>query len=354
VKERILSGVANRQLLERGFFGSMLNQGRHTVENGTDSTSDSEIVPAAISDTGCERELNEDRYAVVDCSSGVAWVVCDGMGGNTGGELAAQLAIDAMRRELTNQLEYRPPEIALKACIFEANRVIVLRRQNPAFAGMGTTVVAAMIAEHEVCVGHVGDSRAYLIRGDAIQQLTTDHTYVQELVERGQISEHEALDHPQAHILTRCLGSEPGIEVTFKKFYLWPTPPDENQDFMFLCSDGLYSLVTDQEIVRYVKTRSPQRACIDLVDLARERGGYDNITMAVVPLEGQLRNEAPQVIPRPTKKGKANSAKRAPAARERKRSTAGPSFIMTFMYIFLLSIIAASGSAAYFLWGVAR
>jgi protein phosphatase len=229
----------------------MLNQGRQSGEVGADNVSDDDLVPAAISDTGCERELNEDRYAVVDSPSGVAWVVCDGMGGSTGGELAAQLAIDALRRELENN-EARFPEVALKSSIVEANRVIVLRRQNPAFAGMGTTIVAALVTEHEICIGHVGDSRAYLIRNKAIQQLTTDHTYVQELVDRGQISAEDALEHPQAHILTRCLGSEPGIEVTFKKFYLWPTSPEEGADFLFLCSDGLYSLVSDEEIAQLV------------------------------------------------------------------------------------------------------
>ncbi|MCB0339150.1 MAG: serine/threonine-protein phosphatase, partial [Bdellovibrionales bacterium] len=169
-------------------------------------------VPAAITDTGCERELNEDRYAVIECDSGLAWVVCDGMGGEMGGELAAQLAIDAIRRDLEN-LPARPPAIALKSAALEANRIIVLRRQNPAFSGMGTTVVAAMFANSEVAICHAGDSRAYLIRDGAIQALTTDHTYVQDLVEKGKIGIEEALSHPQAHVLTRCIGSEPGLEV---------------------------------------------------------------------------------------------------------------------------------------------
>lgn len=335
----------------------MLNEGRQPKDLSADNTSDEEIVPAAISDTGCERELNEDRYAVIDSSSGVAWVVCDGMGGSTGGELAAQLAIDAMRRDLENQ-DGRLSEIALKSSIHEANRVIVLRRQNPIFAGMGTTVVAALIANQEVCIGHVGDSRAYLIREGAIQQLTIDHTYVQELVDRGQISSEQALDHPQAHILTRCLGAEPGLEVVFKKFWLWPVGAEECQDFLFLCSDGLYSLVTDQEIAEIVCQRTPQRACIELVDLARLRGGFDNITMAIVPLEGQLRNERPASATQKPALPKKGAHKRAVSRNEKVRparrqlSIASP--IKSVMMVMMLSVLSAVATAAYFLWGVSK
>lgn len=176
-------------------------------------------IPAAITDTGCERELNEDRYAVIESPSGLAWLVCDGMGGQTGGELAAQLAIDAIRRDLEN-LPARPPEIALRSAILEANRIIVLRRQNQAFARMGTTIVAALFNGIEVAIGHVGDSRAYLVRDGAIQPLTTDHTYVQQLVDAGEIRSDQALSHPQAHILTGCIGAEPGLEVTMRRFWI--------------------------------------------------------------------------------------------------------------------------------------
>ena len=328
----------------------MLNQGRNPDDLLADSVSDGEIVPAAISDTGCERELNEDRYAVIDSSSGVAWVVCDGMGGSAGGELAAQLAIDAMRRDLENH-EERLPELALKGAILEANRVIVLRRQNPAFSGMGTTVVAALIYSNEVCIGHVGDSRAYLIRDGNIQQLTVDHTYVQELVERGQISQEQALDHPQAHILTRCLGAEPGLEVVFKKFWLWPLSAGEMQDYLFLCSDGLYSLVSDNEIANVVGHNTPQHACIELVNRARERGGFDNITAAIVPLEGQLRNDRPAIAQRP------EQTKRVNAKNKKVAQSAEVSFISPFRSVLItviLSIISLSVSTAVFLWNLAK
>ena len=249
-------------------------------------------VPAAVTDTGCERELNEDRYAVVESESGVTWIVCDGMGGSAGGELAAQLAIDAIRRDLESQ-PARASDVALHGAILEANRIIVLRRQNPAFSGMGTTVVAAHFFGSELGVGLAGDSRAYLIRDGAIQQLTTDHTFVQGLVDKGEITAEQALSHPQSHVLTRCIGSEPALDVDVRRFWLWETSGEEPQDFLLLCSDGLYSLVSEPEMANAVTQYPPQESCVRLVELAKNRGGYDNITVAVVPLPGQLKNDPP-------------------------------------------------------------
>jgi serine/threonine protein phosphatase PrpC len=262
-------------------------------ERRDESAGENRSVPAAITDTGCERELNEDRYAVVESQSGLAWLVCDGMGGTAGGELAAQLAIEAIRRDLEN-LPERPADVALKSAILEANRVIVLRRQNQAFAEMGTTIVALMFSGAEVVVSHVGDSRAYLVRDGAIQQLTTDHTLVQTLVDRGEIRADEALSHPQAHILTRAIGSEPGLQVEVQRYWVWQVGESEPVDHLILCTDGLYSLVTEGEIANLVSQEGPQRACVKLVEMARSRGGFDNITVAVIPLAGQLRQEAPE------------------------------------------------------------
>ena len=249
--------------------------------------------PAAITDTGCERELNEDRYAVVESSSGVAWMVCDGMGGQTGGELAAQLAIDAIRRDLEN-LPPRPPHIAIKSAVIEANRIVVLRRQNQTFSQMGTTVIAAQFLGPEVVIANVGDCRAYLVRQGAIQQLTTDHTYVQELVDSGKIKIEDALNHPQAHILTRCLGAQPALEIDISRYWIWENEVgEEGSDILVLCSDGLYSMVDDGEIANAVSSSSPSKACVQLVELAKKRGGYDNITLSIIPVGGLLKPEAP-------------------------------------------------------------
>lgn len=288
-------------------------------------------VPAAITDTGCERELNEDRYAVIESPSGLAWFVCDGMGGSAGGELAAQLAIDALRRDLEN-MPPRLPEQALREALLEANRVIVLRRQNQAFAGMGTTVVGALFQGPQVLIGHVGDSRAYLVRDGAIQLLTTDHTYVQELVNKGQIRTEDALSHPQAHILTRAIGAEPALEVDMQKFWLWEQEGGESQDFLLLCSDGLYSLVGEGEIADVVSRESPQRACVQLVELAKSRGGFDNISLAVIPLGGQLRNDPPEGFSEDAFVRKLREKKREPESRG--------GMLRTFLMVFMLSALA--------------
>lgn len=248
------------------------------------------ILPAAITDTGCERDINEDRYAYIETHSGELWLVCDGMGGVSGGELAAQLAIDAIRREMDQEVEDSVAK-SLENAIIEANRVIVLRRQNKMFAQMGTTVVSALISQSKVCISHVGDSRAYLIRDKQIEQITNDHTFVQELVDNNKITYEESLNHPQSHVLTKAIGSQLVLEPSTQELYVWNAEGNKNADMLVLCSDGLYSHVSDDELCKYVAEMSPQRACADLVELAKSRGGFDNITVCIIPIKGQLRRE---------------------------------------------------------------
>lgn len=274
--------------------GSMFGGGDTLAQANSGQRGEEYLIPAAITDTGCERDLNEDRYAVVESASGIGWFVCDGMGGATGGELAAQLAIDAIRRDL-DTLPERTPTLALESAILEANRVIVLRRQNQAFAGMGTTVVGAVFKDDEIAIAHVGDSRAYLVRDGAIQQLTRDHTLVQDWVDQGEIHQEDALSHPQAHILTKCVGAEAMLHVDLKTYWIWPVPAGEPIDSLVLCSDGLYSLISEGELATVVSQSPPQNACVQLVEAAKQRGGFDNITLAIVPLGGQLK-EQPQPL----------------------------------------------------------
>ncbi|MCX6113605.1 MAG: protein phosphatase 2C domain-containing protein, partial [Proteobacteria bacterium] len=209
---------------------------------------------SALSDLGCEREFNEDRCGLVQSSNNKTWIVCDGMGGVAGGEVAAQLAIDSMKRYLERDSQDEASADILVQAMREANRVVVLRRQNQAFSAMGTTMVAAFFNRDEVVIGHVGDSRAYLIRDGAVQQITVDHTYVQSLVERGEIQAEEALTHPEAHVLTRCIGADPSLEVDTQRFWLWPNEHADEGDILLLCTDGLYSLVPDVEIGQVAST----------------------------------------------------------------------------------------------------
>ena len=249
-------------------------------------------LPAAISDIGCEREINEDRYAVLETAGGRVWAVCDGMGGTVGGELAAQLAIDSMQRKLETSDSGAPSNL-LKAAIEEANRIIVLRRSNPAFREMGTTVTAVFIAQNgdDVVISSIGDTRAYLLSEDSITQLTRDDTYVQDLVDRGAISEDEADIHPQAHVLTNCLGNDIRLNVENKRYYVSATDKKQSGDSLLLCSDGLYSLVSDEDILGVARANAPQEACIKLVEMAKAKGGYDNITVMILPLNGVLKDE---------------------------------------------------------------
>ncbi|MCB0322635.1 MAG: Stp1/IreP family PP2C-type Ser/Thr phosphatase [Bdellovibrionales bacterium] len=299
-----------------------------------------ESIPAAITDIGCEREINEDRYAVVDSPAGRAWIVCDGMGGSLGGELAAQLAIDAIRRALESQ-DFDTGEEALRFAIEEANRIIVLRRQNPAFSSMGTTIVGALIQGDEVVITHAGDSRAYLVRAGEIQQLTVDHTYVQDLVDRGSINAEEALSHPQSHVLTRCLGAEPRLELDAQTFWIWDASDGEAEDRLLLCSDGLYSLVSDSEIAERVTNLTPQEACVQLVELAKQRGGYDNITLAVLPLGGQLHEESAGPSSRPVRRKKHETVRSAVYERRGPRLSLGKRIALMGILLVLGCLVAA-------------
>jgi protein phosphatase len=261
-----------------------------TRRKDPDGRSDRSVVPAAATDIGIERSVNEDKFATISTTTGDCFVVLDGMGGAEGGEFAAQISVDAMRRALSGD---RGGDIveALKGSIEEANRTIVLRRQNKRFQEMGTTVVAALIQDSSVAISHVGDSRAYLVCEDVVEQLTVDHTFVQHLVDLNQISREEALPHPQSHILTQCLGSSPDLSVEVSRYWIWPLRKGAATDYLVLCTDGLYSLVNDEEISTVVTSLPPGEACAELIKLANGRGGFDNITVSIVPLHGHLRAE---------------------------------------------------------------
>jgi serine/threonine protein phosphatase PrpC len=250
---------------------------------------DDAMTHAALTDIGLERVVNEDRCATMPTGHGVCYVVLDGMGGAEGGEFAAQLSIDSLYRSFESD-EDREPREALQLAIEEANRAVVLRRSTKKFREMGTTIVGALIEGSSVAVAHVGDSRAYLIQGDGIQQLTVDHTYVQQLVDRNEISREEALPHPQSHILTQCLGSSEAIRVDVNEYWIWPLKKGEVTDFIVLCTDGLYSMMTEDEIWSAVRSLAPQKACDHLVALANSRGGFDNITVSIIPLHGHLKD----------------------------------------------------------------
>jgi serine/threonine protein phosphatase PrpC len=226
-----------------------------------------------LSDPGRRRRRNEDAYVV----SPPLFAVADGMGGAQAGELASRMAVEAMGEEAGTRGEER-----VTTLIREANRRIFARSSEDAAAsGMGTTMTAALVGDDGVVtIGHVGDSRAYLLREGRLEQLTEDHSLVAELVRTGKLSAEEAERHPQRSVITRALGTDPEVDVdTF-------TVDAQAGDLFLLCSDGLTTMVDDEEILRTVEGSRDdlEHAAQVLVRTANRGGGEDNITVVFFEL----------------------------------------------------------------------
>ncbi len=237
-------------------------------------------------DTGRQRSENEDSLFI----RAPIFVVADGMGGAQAGEVASKTAADAFDRDLPEG----SPELFLRETIEEANRRIHdLARADPSKAGMGTTITAAIVdaQTEEVGIGHVGDSRAYRLRRGKLERLTRDHSLVEEMRRKGQITDAQAEDHPQRSIITRALGPEPEVEVDLQ------TVPAAPGDVFMLCSDGLTTMVSEERIAAVLSgTTSMREAVRTLVDEANGAGGRDNITALAFRLGDAAapRGEAPE------------------------------------------------------------
>jgi serine/threonine protein phosphatase PrpC len=227
------------------------------------------------SDTGRQRSANEDSFFV----RSPIFVVADGMGGAQAGEVASKAAADAFDRDLPSAA----PEAFLRETIEAANSEIhELAREDSAKAGMGTTITAVIVdAENEsVAIGHVGDSRAYRLRGGKLERLTRDHSLVEEMRRKGQLTEEQAEDHPQRSIITRALGPEPEVEVDVQ------TVPATPGDVFLICSDGLTTMLGDEQIASLLTGATSMDAAVRaLVDEANRAGGRDNITALAFRLE---------------------------------------------------------------------
>ena len=215
---------------------------------------------------------NEDAYVFEP----PLFAIADGMGGARAGEVAAGIAATALRDERLAVVD----EASLQATIAEANRRVWERSvADPATAGMGTTVTVAFVdaPEAQIVFGHVGDSRAYRLRGDVLEQVTTDHSLVAELVESGVLTPEEAERHPQRSAITRAVGTDRAIEVDVF------TAPAELGDLVLLCSDGLTDMLTKDEIAAVIvgADRDPDAAATALVAAANAQGGEDNITVVL-------------------------------------------------------------------------
>lgn len=232
---------------------------------------------AARTDVGRRRTANEDAFAV-DSALGL-YLVADGMGGHVAGQLASRLAASGTVAALRSvaQREASLTE-RLRYCVAAANHEIFRTAQEkPEVAGMGTTLVALLAGRGRVALAHVGDSRAYLVRAGRIRQLTDDHSLVAELVRRKELSPRDARAHPHRHVLTRALGVRRQVEADLAEL----TPL--GGDVVVLCSDGLTTHVTDDEIAEVAgRNDDLEDACERLVGLANARGGEDNVTVVLV------------------------------------------------------------------------
>jgi serine/threonine protein phosphatase PrpC len=317
---------------------------------------------AGVTDAGRKRRRNEDAY-VVDPP---LFAVADGMGGAQAGEVASQLAAAVLRGSGAGESD---PEQRVVALIQEANRQIYERARSDAHAsGMGTTITAAMLAQDAVAIGHVGDSRAYRIRGGELEQLTEDHSLVADLMRSGRLTPEEAETHPQRSVITRALGTDPDVDVDTLAVEAAPG------DVFLLCSDGLTTMVGDDEILRALReTQSLEEAAKTLVKAANRRGGEDNITIVLFTVDvddvGQTNGrgreqdledtlsglEAPTLTPPPEAAEEAVEEPAAappetvdePAERTRRR---WPRVLLWSLLAltFLVAIVAAA------IWGLAR
>lgn len=248
------------------------------------------VVHAGLSDVGRKREHNEDSFVIVGEDS--LFVVADGMGGHAAGEVASRIAVNAIadfiastRRdaEITWPYEYDTSlSVAsnrLKTSIRIANQKIIdTIAQRRDLEGMGTTLVSVLLNDTTACVAHVGDSRSYHVRGEQITQLTGDHSWVNEQIKLGFLSKEDAVRHPFRNVVTRALGSKEDVQVDLVE------KPLEPGDSVLLCSDGLNTMMGDDEILRIIADAGADvdSAVKRLVDHANEQGGEDNVTAVLL------------------------------------------------------------------------
>lgn len=274
------------------------------------------LAVAGLTDTGRERALNEDHlyYKVAQASDEgplALLVVADGMGGHLAGEVASQWAVTTLKRELaplfkpqdpsatrlldvealaavgrgvTVRLEETDLSRMLEHAVERANQVLLgYARKHPKDAGdLGSTLTLAVVEEDRVTIAHVGDSRAYLWRDGRLQLLSEDHSVPGALLKQGRITAEEAHEHPHRHVLYRCLGLKPSIEVD-----IYPSLTLHPRDTLLLCSDGLWDMVYPKERIAALLQSSQDLGltCSRLVDAANEAGGEDNITVLLARME---------------------------------------------------------------------
>ncbi len=242
---------------------------------------------ASLSDVGCQRENNEDSYGYwesPDDSSfgrlGRLAVVADGMGGCEGGQFASRIAVDAVQHIYSNSADADPQRRLLEGFREAHGRIQQRARENPGLHGMGTTLTAFALVGDNLHYAHIGDSRLYLLRAGKLHLVTHDHSLVSRLVETGIIRAEDADNHPQKHVLTAAVGIAEEIQPDCSA----DPVPLEKSDVLLLCTDGLWGQVSEPELEQALSSQAPSEACRSLVQLAKDHGGPDNITLQIARL----------------------------------------------------------------------
>ncbi|HHW66771.1 Stp1/IreP family PP2C-type Ser/Thr phosphatase [Defluviitalea raffinosedens] len=243
------------------------------------------MISAGRCDKGKHRENNEDAIFIYDSQFGCLpnlYIVADGMGGHRAGEYASSLAIqsfcDYVHEHRNDVISNDNIQEFLTNAIAHTNNIVFEKAmQNELYKGMGTTFLVAVLMEDIIHVAHVGDSRLYIIGKDEIHQLTLDHSFVEEMVRKGTISEEEALNHPKRHAITRAVGTNPTVDVDVY------TSKIEEESIILMCSDGLSNMLNNEEIIHIVKIKDNlDEIAQTLVDKANENGGLDNISVIII------------------------------------------------------------------------
>lgn len=239
---------------------------------------------AAKTDKGMQREINEDSYSITAGCDGVpqCFIIADGMGGHNSGEIASKTAVDFVVQAVRDSYQALTNEEsagdAISEIIIRANQEVYRKSlELESYNGMGTTLILATILNNRLFVGHIGDSRVYVINGGGTSQVTVDHSYIEELIRTGSLSREEAENHPNKNIITRALGCAESIEVDLL------TRGIAENDIVLICTDGLSNMLSDEEIRQIVQNNDdPELACTGLVKASNEKGGVDNITVILV------------------------------------------------------------------------
>ena len=239
---------------------------------------------AGKSDIGLIRRKNEDAYCVVDfveAHNAVVLAVADGMGGHRAGDVASKMSIDHVRDSITKE----PIDISsfdtikkrLRNIVKQTNEIVYKRSiTDPECFGMGTTLVIAVINNASAVLAHIGDSCAYHCSDKKMDKITTDHTYVEELVRMGTLTREEALNHPQRNYITKVIGCFQKVEADYYNVEMAPN------DRILLCSDGLSNMVRDDDILKIMySSDNPEKICSKLISAANKKGGADNTTAVV-------------------------------------------------------------------------